>query len=287
MIFVTDLGNFNTKNNLGVIFQSLFTTLKQNDNTAENILEYEGQTYYMEKGKFDKEFNKVAKNYLPCLLYSFEKSYDVIADREIDLVLGLPLSQQVQKDKIKKMLENKTFEYTFNGKKRKVKIRKVGVMAEGVSSFYMLPKKIRMGNVALIDIGGRTSNLAVYMQGKNDSEKSETISKGVLDLYDTIKRRENGENGRNLSVEEIDAYIQQGLIGNLEDIKEAFLSDLLAEIKFYINKIEDYTVCFTGGGAEVLRDEIENMLPKAIIMDDAIFTNVKGNEKVAKVLWGE
>lgn len=283
MLLTVDLGNYNVKTSEGVIFSSKFTTTNLNfDEDNEFIIEFEGTKYYMERGTFDKEFNKKDKNYIPLLLAAVYKSIKV-STNTIDLVLGVPASQIASKEEFIKELEGKTFYYNANGKEKSIYFRRVAVVKEGFSAFYTLSREEREQRSLIIDIGSRTINASSFINKK--CEKSVTIPIGVLNLYEIIKERENNK-GSNLKVEEIEDLIGTHFIGDVSQEKNDFLKQVLNELKLNFNT-KLYNVYFCGGGTVVLEKNIKSKITRAKIMDNPLFSNVIGNKNIAKAKWGE
>ena len=81
-----------------------------------------------------------------------------------------------------------------------IKINKVATVAEGLSSFYTLPKEERAKDLVILDIGGRTWNICVSSGGKCIMKF--TVPGGMIDLYSEIQEDYN-KLGNNADVEEI------------------------------------------------------------------------------------
>ncbi|MGL5190901.1 MAG: hypothetical protein ACRC7S_14765 [Cetobacterium sp.] len=278
MILAVDLGNHNTKTSEGIIFSSKYTIDKQIDKDTEDIINFDGFEYCIGKGNYDFEYDKTKKNYLPLLLTAIAKS---TRDKEIDLVVGCPLEQIAKKDEFVKELENKKFNFIYNDKHYNIWINRVMVLPEGFSSFYTLPKNIREQRTLIIDIGGRTVNAASFIKGK--LENKTTIGKGMQDLYNAVKEKENG-NGKKLSVGEIENLIEENRIYDIEDLKINFIKDILNELKLTFDS-SLYDIHFTGGGTIVLSDIIRRKLKRAYVIDNSLFSNANGNKAIAEVKW--
>lgn len=278
MILAVDLGNHNTKTSEGIIFSSKYTTDKQIDKDTEDIINFDGVEYCIGKGNYDFEYDKTKKNYLPLLLTAIAKS---TRDKEIDLVVGCPLEQIAKKDEFIKELENNKFSFIYNSKPYTIWINRVMVLPEGFSSFYTLPKHSREQRTLIIDIGGRTVNAASFIKGK--LENKTTIGKGMQDLYNAVKEKENG-NGKKLSVSQIENLIEENRIYDIEDLKMNFIKEILNELKLTFDS-SLYDIYFTGGGTIVLSDIIRRKLKRAYIIENSLFSNSLGNKAIAEVKW--
>ena len=283
MILTVDLGNYNINTCEDVMFPATFTVGSPENPIGEEIITIDGIDYCMAKeGAFDYEFNKNKKNYKPNLFYAIYKSTD---ETEIDLVLGIPVENFGVASNFKEDLEGKEFEFKINGQDKKIKINRVAVVGEGISSYYMLKKEQRENrSVMIVDIGGRTINLATFKNGRLEYKKQ--INKGMIDLYEVIKSRHNSINGDNLETEQIDYLIQQGHVKVEKEDEFNFVESIFNAIKLVANR-DYYDIYFTGGGAIRLEDTLKEIEPRGIIMEDALFTNCKGNKKIAQAQWGK
>lgn len=283
MILTVDLGNYNINTCEDVMFPATFTVGAPENPIGEEIITIDGIDYCMAKeGAFDYEFNKNKKNYKPNLFYAIYKSTD---ETEIDLVLGIPVENFGVASNFKEDLEGKEFEFKINGQDKKIKINRVAVVGEGISSYYMLKKEQRENrSVMIVDIGGRTINLATFKNGRLEYKKQ--INKGMIDLYEVIKSRHNSINGDNLETEQIDYLIQQGHVKIEKEDEFNFVESIFNAIKLVANR-DYYDIYFTGGGAIRLEDTLKEIEPRGIVMEDALFTNCKGNKKIAQAQWGK
>ena len=275
---VVDLGNYNVKylaDRKGIFSSKYSTKFNANSDMFERI-EIDGQLTFIGIGEYEREFNKVEKNYLPLLLYAIDKATN---ESDINLCLLLPIAQMSNKDKLINELKGNTFIFDINGNNRRININKVAVLAEGFVSYYSLEDKIE--DILIIDIGSRTVNYSSFLDGK--LEKSFTERIGVFDLYSTIKDIENSRGGDYLE-EDIERLIKNNKIVVDSKIYLGFLKDILNRTKSKVN-IKSYTkVLFVGGGSVVLKDYIEANTPASVV-DDAIFTNVIGAHKLCEVVW--
>ena len=109
-----DLGSFNIKVCTGedtFIFENRFLLDNNQEIYGAETLTLDNNTYFFNKGNFDKEFCKIKKNIEVSLLYGLAKS-GVAGD--IHLILHLPSSQMALKKELLDRLEGKDFEYICN-----------------------------------------------------------------------------------------------------------------------------------------------------------------------------
>lgn len=278
MINITvDLGNYNIKylgESKGMFSSRYDTKFNPNIEMFERI-EFNGETTCIGIGEYEREFNKANKNYLPQLFYAINKATN---ESDVNLCLLLPIGQMPNKKKIIDELKEKAFTYAINGKNKVVNINKVAILPEGFVSFYAFEETNE--DTLIIDIGSRTINYSSFIQGK--VEKSFTEKLGVLDLYTNIKEIENAAGGDYIE-EDIERLVNMGKINVDSKVYLDFFKDILNRTKTRVN-IKNYRVCFTGGGALLLKSFIEANTP-GIVHSDAVYANVLGAHKLAGVVW--
>lgn len=280
-----DLGNYNVKSSVGVIFRSTFVEGKPANPLGENVITYNGNSYTMEKGTFDNTFNKANKNYLPNLFYAIIKSSNPESE-DFNLMLGYPLDNESVADQFKNDLIGQEFKVKYQRGQREtdrtIRIHDVRCVGESLSSFYTLNANERAEDLIIIDIGGRTTNVSVF-QNRRLVDKF-TIPSGTIDLFGDIIKRWNNDNGDNKTVEEAERLIKREYITGCEVEYKRFLDELMNQIEKHLDR-NTYKNYFTGGGSEMLKDLIEEYLePNGTVMNEAILTNCNGNREIAAAI---
>lgn len=276
-----DLGNYNIKCCDDIEFIATFEELDLADQSEDNILELNGKKYVMEKeSDFDPMFNKAKKDFLPNLVWALDKMGAEEGD-SYQLILGLPINSLGQSEKLKEELTGKKITYTTDSTKN-ITIEKVGIVAEGISSYYMLSKDEREKDLILIDLGGRTTNVVEYKSKKLVNK--DTINDGMIDLFREIKIRYNNTDGADEPIEtyEIYHYIKNNQVPLYEDIADKFIADIMKKVKLTFNLGLGKIIYFTGGGSVTLKEAILKYDENFKFMENPLFTNVKGNMKIAK-----
>ncbi len=284
MILTVDLGNYNIKTSEDIQFISTFAEFDGLDPQETKVLRFDGKEYVMElKSSFDNEFNKTKKNYIPNLLWAIHKSTTKDANR-IRLVLGIPIENMGAINNFKEELEGKEFTFEVKGENpRTIFIEKVAVVAEGVSSFYTLSETERLNDTLIIDLGGRTANVVTFKKGRIEHKKQ--VNKGMINYYEEVTSKHNST-GEFVSTEDIKGLIDRDIVNKdiVNHCQKSLVSYILNEIKSKCNR-DYYKIWFTGGGSIELKKVILELEPKANFMDDALFTNVKGNKRIALSQW--
>lgn len=276
-ILAIDLGNYNIKTSEDFMAISTFVEGEVLNPQGEEVLIFDGKTYMMEKGSFDNEYNKSKKNYKPNLLYAISNSVQKDV-KTLDLVLGVPVDNIGITKQFQDELQGKEFEWALNGVSRSIKINRVATVGEGISAFYTLNRLKRLSPIILVDIGGRTVNVIIFENGKLKDKF--TISMGMINLYDSIAAKENST-GNRYKAEQIYNLIERGIIEDTAEQEELFIEQIMNEIKRRVDA-NLYDVIFSGGGSVALESHLEAI---GEIIDDGLFSNVKGNKKIAEAQW--
>lgn len=274
---LVDLGNYNIKylsEKKGSFSAKYSTKFNPNSEMLQRI-NFNGETTYIEIGEYEREFNKVNKNYLPLLFYAISNATE---ESDINLCLLLPIAQMTNKDKFVNKLKNNSFNFSINDVPKTININKVVVLPEGLVSFYSMDSKGE--DTLIIDIGSRTVNYASFIEGKIESNFTERI--GVLDLYSSIKDIENAK-GNDLIEEQIERLIKNKRIIVEPKVYLDFFKDILNRTKAKVN-IKNYKVVFVGGGAILLKPYIEANTT-AIIHEDSIYANLIGARNLCEAMW--
>lgn len=288
MITVLDLGNNNIKGLTDTTGPVTFRSNLSKDYEAYpdgfSYVLIDGQYTYFEKGTFSKEYIKTNKDYKAQLLYGIARLTDK-EHVEINLALLLPISEMEHKAKYENELKNRQFKFVVKTTKRRdmiLNIKDVFVVPEGYASYFVLEDDEKAGNVLVIDIGGRTTNVVAMDYGK--PQLLDTYKIGILDFYNKLKVL-NAD--KQYKLEDIEKAIQRGDIKVSQKDLAGFMNDVINEISLSVN-INQYSVKFTGGGSLVLKDIITNVLPKqCTVLDNPLYTNVNGALIVSKQIWGK
>ena len=264
-------------------FQARFTDEEQQDYSSAEVIEIDGVKYCIEQGNYDFEFNKTEKNYLPLLLTAISRATD---EEELEIMMGAP-AEHVSglREVFKQQLLDKEIEFKYKAEKRKIKIKKVGVIGEGFASYFTLPSAVRNvnGNLGIIDIGGRTINIATFINGKQD--KVCTLNFGIIDLKNNLLK-ELKKAGKDYDINTIENLLANGKLNIEEKEKETRIKKIINDTKLYKIDINLYSWFIIGGGAIDIGNILDNYFGKDSIVKDALYTNVLGYYNFMIAKWG-
>ena len=136
----------------------------------------------------------------------------------------------------------------------------------------------------VIDIGGFTVDYVRLRNGVPDMAACDSLESGVIVLYNQIKAKVNAELDVLLDEEEIDQILRGNVDGmdlevaeRVERGAQEFVNDLLSGLRERMLELKSGKVIFTGGGAILLRRQIEasGKIEEAVFVED-INANAKG-----------
>jgi plasmid segregation protein ParM len=233
----------------------------------------------------------------------------------LQIVIGLPVSQVAVWTA--SLVEQLTGYHKIglcqadgNWSRKNVHIRKVHVVPHPLGSFSNLimdqggnlrPSDYRNRKVALVDIGFRTTDVAVMASGRFCNRGSGTIDMGFAEGLEAIARKLYRETGCIPDLDRLYRAVRMGFIRiedqeyNLRRLREETYRHLAATLADRINYQlrEDWdmeSVLLTGGGATDLAEDLAPLLDGEVILieheQDVRLGNAQGNLYLARHLWG-
>lgn len=286
---------------------NIYTVIPENQKNIEGIIDTRrGEYYYSDANK---------------ILVTHILNSNGFGDKNLNIVSGLPLESYYKNNRkndeiISKKIENLINLNAYCSDKSVInpRIIKHNIIAEGVATLYDLmydfdlnPQIETMniidnGSIAIVDIGGRTIDIASVKEGGENLyfNYSGTKEFGALSLIDEVTTLIKYECDVDLSssiqmVEKIidkKVYYKAGKEINLQckidTVIKNFADKILNEIIPKIlskHKNNVQMIIFTGGGTLLIQDYLNNIDHANIrIVDDPQFSNARGMAKVAKML---
>ena len=185
----------------------------------------------------------------------------------VQLAVGLPPAHYgaQQKRFAEYFLNRGTVSFTLHDRPYEVLIDEVGCYPQSYAAAITVFQTLQSSPRALIiDIGGFTADYLLLRNGEGDLSVCDSLENGVILLYNRIKSRVAAEQDLLLDETEIDAI----LLGRDSEQPDAvsqivrhqareFVSDLLSSLRERMLELKSGKVIFTGGGAVLLRQQIE------------------------------
>ena len=183
--------------------------------------------------------------------------------------------------------------FTYHGKQYRICIRSAACFPQAyAAAATMLADLIPVPKALILDIGGFTADYLQVKYGRADLSTCGSLENGVIQLYNRVCSRANAEYDILLDEGDVDSLLRGDVAGYTPNIarlaeREAqdFIHDLFGTLREYQFDLRTGTVMFTGGGAILLRKQIEQSgrVGIALFLDE-INANAKGYEYLAKLM---
>lgn len=233
------------------------------------------------------------------------------AGSEVVICTGLPVKKfyvagSLNKDLIKKKKQNllKNDVVPLNGGVLP-QIVKHDVVSEGIAAWMdIIMQRDEKGNlvvnddlkkqrIGIIDIGGRTTDIAVIQNGNLDTSRSSTINVGMLAVKEYVKEHLDEKFSASLSNEQLSQAIELKkvkMFGAWEPVEsivnsaeQTVAARIEAECKRCLNQSSDLDkIVFVGGTVMAIEQYLKGWFRQQTIGDDPAFANARGMQKFAE-----
>ena len=155
----------------------------------------------------------------------------------------------------------------------------------------MMDELLDKPRVLIVDIGGFTADYLMMRSGRADLSICDSLENGVILLYNRIRTKVNSEFDILLEETDIDDILKNSksgyspeVISLVEKLAQNFINDLANSLRERMLDLMSGTVVFVGGGAILLRRQIEasGKVRNAVFVED-INANAKGYEFLYKM----
>lgn len=240
-----------------------------------------------------------------------------LAGKSVRIVTGLPIddyfvankpNNAIIEKKVKSLLEQKVT--SKNPSLRCANILNHTVQPEGIAAFHdlligndgqinmELAELIKHHKIAFIDIGGKTTDIAVILNGGNalDPARSGTEALGGLSLNKVVEQRIKDDfKFDQISPAQVEMAVRTGEFRAFQkqndvskivnEEKRVLAEDIQAALKRKVGDGADLEqVYFVGGGSLLLKEQLKDIFPHAIFTEDPQFANARGMFKIAKYI---
>lgn len=292
-----DLGNCNLKTSKKIIVPALITRGGNYLISTGYEINFNGELFIIGEGDYDTNLNKLSKeNLLPMLCLAAGLS---TKEEFIRVVLGLPINQyRSNKNKMLEIIEeNKILNFKLNGLDRCICIEEASIFPEGVATYYSLDIEKRKAlvdqDLIILDIGGRTTDIALLKAGKKRSvAKSTSLDVGMINIYNDMINEINSLYTLGLNIEDAEGILKNGLEVDGEKQDTSFIKNI---VKNNIEKVfKELNISYpvrtnplivTGGGGKSFFKSLKKRYPTAQLVEDNLFSNAIGYKRVGDKLW--
>lgn len=292
-----DLGNCNLKTSKKIIVPALITKGGNYLISTGYEITFNSELFIIGEGDYDTNLDKLSKeNLLPMLCLAAGLS---TKEEFIKVVLGLPINQyKNNKDRMLKIIEeNKVLNFKLNGLDRCICIEEAAIFPEGVATYYSLDIEKRKAlvdqDLIILDIGGRTTDIALLKAGKKRSvAKSTSLDVGMINIYNDMINEINSLYTLGLNIEDAEGILKNGLEVDGEKQDTSFIKNI---VKNNIEKVfKELNISYpvrtsplivTGGGGKSFFKSLKKRYPTAQLVEDNLFSNAIGYKRVGDKLW--
>ncbi len=280
-----------------------------NDDSNSFSIEYKGKQYLLgEQARF-QSFERSKQNILH-KLSTYTATALMIQESGsnadyVNIAIGCPLSTYINKD-ARKFYRNyiapsgKKVDITVNDDEYCFTILKSIVYPESSGVIYLNKDKYENDLVGVIDIGGLNANCCIYdnLVPKIGPDSMFTLEMGGNILTSNIMTKLESEFETEIGSILYEKVMRDGFIKKapeasstrIAELKKQHVIDIFTECKRHKWSIDNMDIIFTGGTAKLLRNEIAEVFPTAILDyldEDASFKNADGFLKQFLVVCGQ
>ena len=185
----------------------------------------------------------------------------------IQLPVGLPPAHfGAQAEKFTAYFQKKGIvEFQYRDKHYAISIDDVACYPQAyAAAATMLHTLMNEAKAVVVDIGGFTADYLLMKNGKADLSSCDSLENGVILLYNKIRSRGNAELDLLLDEGDVDAILTgkqtqypPSVVHLVEQLAQEFVNDLFSTLRERMLDLRYCTVVFVGGGAILLRRQIE------------------------------
>lgn len=268
---------------------------------GRDVLEYQDYYYTLSARRIPYQKDKTAdERYFILTLFAIANEIEqagVYSDAvlPIELAVGLPPAHYgAQNQAFARYFQREgVTSFTYHGKPYRISIRSVICFPQAyAAAATMLADLMPVPKALILDIGGFTADYLQLKYGRADLSTCGSLENGVIQLYNRVCSRANAEYDILLDEGDVDSLLRGDSAGYTPSIVQLaeqqaqdFVRDLFGTLREYQFDLRTGTVLFMGGGAILLRKQIEQSgrVGAALFLDE-INSNAKGYEYLAKLM---
>lgn len=186
---------------------------------------------------------------------------------DIELAVGLPPAHFGTQNRtfVQYFHNGEIVNFERDGRKYHIYIKNTVCFPQAyAAASTMLPKLIDKQKVLILDIGGFTADYLMMNHGRADLSTCDSLENGVILLYNKIRSKVSSELDMLLEESDIDAILMEKPIDFgpkatrlVEHKAQEFINDLFSTLRERMLDLRTCFVVFVGGGAILLRHQIE------------------------------
>lgn len=263
-------------------------------------LKYQGK-YYTLSGKRIPYQRDKTKDERFFILTLFAIAYEIQAVggysrniMRVQLAVGLPPAHYGAQHKAftSYFTDRGVIQFDFQGRSYSIYVEKVMCFPQAYAAAATILQSLRDKPRALVvDQGGMTTDILLLKEGAGDLSVCESLENGVITMYNQIRSRVNAELDILVEESDIDAilrgrkdHVPPEAAVMVEQLAQEFVNDLFSTLRELGLEMRSGVVVFVGGGAILLRRQIEasGKVATPVFVDD-IRANARGFEMLYQV----
>lgn len=267
------------------------------DKVGNDTIEVDGIMYKFGSGQDDIELLKTHKQvHRVCALAAMATVMGKEESAEVNLVLGMPLMQQRNKDQREEFQEyiakpGKTIEVKYNGQPKKITVRNSVVVAQGGAALYADIGKLdeyKKRLTAVIDWGRGTVS-GFICEGLNPIPESMfTVMLGTTVLTSRITTAINSRHGLNVQDYEMPYIMNEmpkHLCHDIIEAEDAHFDEIIKVMRKKNWSVETLNMLGLGGGFIVTKNIVRRYFDKLEIAHNPVYANVLGKFNIGGMIW--
>ena len=267
---------------------------------GSNILEYQDKFYTLSNQRIPYKRDKTEDDRFFILtlfgiaeeLHIEEKYGEEVV--HVSLAVGLPPAHYGAQSQafIRYFLDRGIVNFQYRDNPYTIYIKDVRCYPQAfAAAVTMMNKLLDKPRVLIVDIGGFTADYLMMRSGRADLSICDSLENGVILLYNRIRTKVNSEFDILLEETDIDDILKNSksgyspeVVSLVEKLAQNFTNDLANSLRERMLDLMSGTVVFVGGGAILLRRQIEasGKVRNAVFVED-INANAKGYEFLYKM----
>jgi plasmid segregation protein ParM len=208
----------------------------------------------------------------------------------IDLAIGLPPAHFGAQNKafVRYFKRKEPIYFSYRDKLYSILIRNVQCYPQAfAAAAMMLGELATVPRALILDVGGFTADYLLLKNGRADLSTCDSLENGVILLYNRIRSKASSDLDILLEETDVDAILLQGqgssygeeVAALVEYQAQEFVNDMLGALRERQLDLRTGRVIFVGGGACLLRRQIETSgkVAHPVFVED-VNANAKGFE---------
>ena len=263
---------------------------------GRDVLKYSGSYYTLSAQRIPYQKDKTTdERFFILSLFAIAEGIEaqgayISGLMSIDLAIGLPPAHFGAQNKafVRYFKRKEPIYFSYRDKLYSILIRNVQCYPQAfAAAAMMLGELATVPRALILDVGGFTADYLLLKNGRADLSTCDSLENGVILLYNRIRSKASSDLDVLLEETDVDAILLQGQgssygeeVATLVEYQaQEFVNDMLGALRERQLDLRTGRVIFVGGGAFLLRRQIEasGKVAHPVFVED-VNANAKGFE---------